>query len=560
MERHRIPLLVLVLLLALGLTAGCSDDDDPAGPGGETDTTAPQVVSVDPPAGQTGVAVDEQIVIVFSEDMDTATGDGAITLSTGAVTDLTWTDARTVVVDHPDWAEGAAVTLTVGTGLTDLAGNALAADHAATFYVETSELVFLGSDPADGATDVNRSTVIALLFSAEMNTDTFTGAVALTDAGQNPLGFQVHEGEGSWVIVDPDADLPADQTISLTISTDVQDHGGRNLAQPVALAFTTGQDVDTTPPTIVSFEPATDAVIDETTTFFRVTFSEPVIPDSADPIRVNAELFWLVEQHGGEPTWSPDYTVWTVPLPAPLPAGLPMELTFEGYQDLAGNAQPAATTWTATVDGTPDYYPLEDARRYAYDEYGAWGNLGEDTPQDEWTDRAHVQFDAQGGGVYHRTWYDPGYTTPYGWDVMQQAGGALEYLGFAEVEGGQTMQIDFASPLTFTTLPPAGTWTDQTTASIPGEGTMTLVGEGRFVSEQDVDWLPGGHDHPGLFWKDVRLVVIDHTISAGDALVETGVDSLWLSPTVGIIRYATYNEDDAEWDYDTGTLLPPDIR
>ncbi len=562
MERHRIPLLLLVLLLSLGLVAGCSDDDDPTGPGEQDDTTAPQVLSVDPSAGETGVAVDEEIVIVFSEDMDTATGDGEITLSTGAVTDLTWTDPRTVVVAHPDWTAGAAVTVTVGTGLTDLAGNALAGTHATTFYVESTELVFLGSEPADGATGVNRSTVISLLFSADMDIDTFAGAVTLTDAGQDPLAFQAHEGEGSWVIIDPDGDLPADQAITLTVSTDVQDHGGRNLAQPVALGFTTGQDTDTTPPTIVGFEPASGSVIAAGTTFFRVTFSEPVNPDQAYPVRVNAELFAAVATEEQQPVWSPDRTTWTVSLPAPLPAGMPLEMTFQGYQDLAGNEQTAATTWTVAVEGTADYYPLHDGRRYEYEEYGAWGTIGSEVPTDEWTHPAHIQFEGQGSGVFHKTWYDASYTTSYGWDIMQQAGGALEYLGFGEVEGSETMEIMFDSPLTFTTLPPAGTWSDQTTATIPGEGTMTLVGDGEMVAELDVPWLEGGDDGPELFWKNVRLVVIDHTISAGDDLVESGVDSLWLAPTVGVIRYATYNEDPAsgEWDYDTGTLMPPDLR
>jgi len=561
MERHRIPLLLMVLLLSLGLMAGCSDDDDPTGPGEQDDTTAPQVLSVDPSAGETGVTVDEEIVIVFSEDMDTATGDGQITLSTGAVTGLTWTDARTAVAAHPDWTEGAEVTVTVGTGLTDLAGNALASAHATTFYVESTDLTFLASDPADGATGTNRSTVISLLFSAEMDIDTFTGAVTLTDAGQDPLPFEVHEGEGSWVIVDPDGDLPADQAITLTVSTDVQDVGGRNLAQPVALGFTTGQDTDTTPPTIVGFEPASGSVIAAGTTFFRVTFSEPVDPDGADPVRVNAELFSLVEPEGQEPVWSPDRTTWTVQLPTPLPAGLPLEITFQGYRDLAGNEQTAATTWTSAVDGTADYYPLHFGRRYEYTEYGAWGAIGSDVPQEEWTHAVHVQFDGQGDGVFHRTWYDASYTTSDGWEVMQQSGGALEFLGFADEEDGETMQVMFDSPLTFTTLPPAGTWSDQATTTIPGEGTMTLTGEGEMVAEMDVPWLEGDGG-PVLFWKNVRLVVIDHTISAGDALVESGVDSLWLSPTVGVIRYATYNEDPAtgEWDYDMGDLIPPDLR
>ncbi|MBD3221485.1 hypothetical protein GF314_09600 [bacterium] len=567
MKPDRIAMLMLIALLSVGLLAGCSDDDDsddPAGPGGGggEDTTAPEVISFAPTSGETGVAADESIVITFSEAMDPATADGEITLSTGAVTDLTWTDDRTVSVDHAAWSEGAEVTVTVGTGIADTAGNPLETARSVTFYVASTDLVFLGSDPEDGAVDVNRSTIVTLLFSDEMNLDTFDGAVTLTDEAQTDLAFQLHEGDGSLVIVDPDEDLPADETISLTVAATVQDFAGRSLDAPVSVSFTTGQDVDTTPPSIVGFEPASGQEIDPGTTYLRITFSEGVIPDSVTPRRIDAAFFGLVENQDADPVWSDDYTTLTVPLPTPLPAGLPMEVTFADYRDLAGNVQSASATWTATVAGTADYYPLEDGHRFEYEEYSAWGNVGDDTPVDESTYRAYIQFDAMGGGEFHRTWYDETYTSPDDWEIMQKSASALEYLGFGEVDGDETIEVVFDEPLTFVTLPPAGTWSDQADATVPGEGTMTLTGEGEFVSESDLLWLPGGEGHPELFWKDVRLVVIEHTIAAGPDLVETGVDSLWLAPTVGIVRYSTYNVDEMadEWDYDAGTVAVPGIR
>ncbi len=554
-------LLLLVLLLSAALLVGCSDDDDdaPTGPGdgGGADTTAPQVTGVDPAGGDTGVGPDQPVVITFSEDMDTATGDGQIGLSAGGVTGLTWTDARTLVVDHDAWAAGAAITVTVGTGLTDLAGNALASEHTVTFYADTADLVLLASDPADGAAGVNRSVMIALLFSAEMDPATFTGEVTLTDAAADPLPFQVESGPDGRILVDPADDLPPGQQITLTVSTAVQDLGGRPLSAPVTLVFTTGQDVDATPPQITGFEPATGSELDPTTTSLRIQFSEPMNPDAVEPARINAEFLLLVESGGADPTWNADFTAMTVPLPAPLPAGLPLEVTFEGYADPAGNVQTAATTWTASVAGTPDYYPLSDGHRMEYSEYGAEGTIGDPDPQSEYESEGFVQFDGQGGGVFHRTRYADGtYADPRAWDVMQQVSGALEYLGFGEVDGGQTFAVSFDTPLTFATLPPAGTWSDQTTATVSGEGTFTLTGDGQMVSEADLPWIGGEME---VFWKDVRLVVIDHTIAAGSDVIEAGVDSLWLSPTVGIVRYATYAEDLQEdsWDYDHGLLMPP---
>jgi hypothetical protein len=564
MKPERITRLMLIALLSAGLLAGCSDDDSdgPVDPGGEDDTTAPVVLSFDPTSGETGVSVDEPVVITFSEPMDPASADGEITLSTGAVTGLIWTDDRTASIDHADWTEGAEVTVTVGTGIADTAGNPLETSRSVTFYAASTDLIFLDSDPDDGAVDVNRSTVIALLFSAEMNLATFGDAVALTDEAQADLAFELHQGQGSMVIVDPDDDLPADETISLTIDQTVQDFAGRRLDGPVSVSFTTGQDVDTTAPTIVGFEPASGEEIDPGTTYIRITFSEGVDPDSITPRRISAAFSALVENQETGPAWSADYTELTVPLPAPLPAGLPMEVAFADYRDLAGNEQSATTTWTGTVAGTADYYPLEDGLQFEYDEYSAWGDVGNDTPVGEASYRTYLQYDAMGSGVYHRTWYDETYTSPDDWEIMQKSASALEYLGFGEVDGDETFEIVFDEPLTFVTLPPAGTWSGQADATVPDEGTMTLTGDGAFVSESDLPWLPGGEGHPELFWKDVRLVVIEHTIAAGTDLIESGVDSVWLAPTVGIVRFGAYNVDEmsGEWDYDAGTVAVPGIR
>jgi len=556
----RVSLVLIALLLpVVWLLGGCSDDDDPASPGdgGDEDTTAPQIVGLDPESSETGVAVDHPITITFNEDMDPATADGAVSVTPGGVTGLTWSDARNLVVSHADWLEGATVTLAVGPGLADVAGNPLGGTTTTTFYVMASDLVLVSTDPVDGATDVSRSAVIALLFSAPMDQTSVQGAITVTADGGDPLPCAITASD-VWVRVDPDGDLPADAAIAVAISTAAQDEGGRNLASEASFTFTTGQDVDTTPPTITAITPADGATVGIDQPYFRVTFSEPVDPDTADPVRVNAELFALAEAAGITPVWSDGNTVWTVSLPNPLPTGLPLSLVFRDYADVSGNVQTVATTWNATVEGTADYYPLVDGRQFVYATAEEGGPVGEDPTWSD-TGESYVQFDAQSGGAYHRAWYDPGFTTTGDWDVMQHAGGALEYLGFHETDEGTETDVIFDDPLTFVTLPPAGSWSDATSATVPGEGTFDLAGEGRFVEQLDLEWLPGGDGHPALFWKNVRLVVIEHTISAGTDIMETGVDSLWLAPTVGIVKYGTSGEDvmEDQWYRERGTLLPP---
>jgi hypothetical protein len=550
---------VMVLLAGAWLLAGCSDDEDgPTGPStpDDQDTTPPVIVSFEPAAGETGVPVDAPVTITFNEDMAPEIAPGTVTLFPNEATGLQWLDPRTLRVNHDDWLEGSPVILELAGRLSDVAGNTLAASHEVRFYVQASELRVLETDPGNLWDGIDRGTRIRILFSAPMDLTTLDDALSLVDSDTAPLDYTL-SAEGDWVIVDPLDPLPADEEITVSLASGAQDLGGRDLPGGYSFAFTTGQDLDDTPPQILSIEPASGSTLSPERSFLRVTFSESMDAGATTPARINAELFWLVENAGVEPAWSDDHTVFTVALPTPLPAGLPMELEFAGYADASGNVQDGATTWTATVEGTADFYPLVDGARYAYEVHEAHGTIGDPDPQGTATYQSFIQFEAQGGGVFHRTWYDVGYTTPDDWDVLQRSGGALEYLGFRDVDGDQTADIAFDSPLTYVTLPPSGTWADQTTATVPGQGEVTLAGEGEVVGRVDLDWYPGGDGQPAIFWKDVSLVIIEHTITADQTLIEAGVDSLWLAAGYGIVKYANANESPqaGEWEHETGLIL-----
>lgn len=563
----RLSFLVLMLMLAAAvLVAGCSDDDNPVDPGDEgadLDTVAPEVLGFDPAGNESGVAVDAAVTIGFSEPMDRDAVQGAVGLSTGDITGYTWADARTVTVAHTAWAEGATVTVEVGAAAADTAGNTMEAPVSSTFYVTSADLVLLASDPADGAVDVVRNTMIDLLFSAPMDPATLPAAITVRDEGLNALSFGVVSLSGDRVRLDPDQDLPAGQTITVGIGTGAQDEGGRNLSTAASFSFTTGQEVDATPPTIVAFEPADGAVVDPSTSFIRVTFSEPMDEATADPVRVSAQLMLAVEAASAQPSWNADRTVLTVPLATPLPAGLPMEATFQDFADAGGVIQTEPITWSAVVAGPTDYYPLVDGRRFDYLVSWQDGEAGQADPTAQGTGETHVQLEDQGAGVFHRVWYDAAYSVPDGdWDVMRHTSSALEFLGFHENDEGTEIDVVFDAPLTFVALPPAGTWSDATTADVPGQGTIGIEGEGRLAAQLDLDWSAGGPDGPAMFWKDVRLVVVDHVMTAGGQTVEAGVDSLWLAPTVGVVEFAntTVDSTDGTWSHEHGALVPPGER
>ena len=152
MNPKRFVLFALVSLIALSLTS-CSDDDPTQPPG---DTTPPEVVTIDPQINAIAVATDESITIIFSEDMDPATAAGNVSLTSGTVTTLTWMNARTLEADHTPWTQGAEVTVTVGTGFKDVAGNALSAEASSRFWTVTSVVSLVSTIPADSTVDVVR--------------------------------------------------------------------------------------------------------------------------------------------------------------------------------------------------------------------------------------------------------------------------------------------------------------------------------------------------------------------------------------------------------------------
>jgi hypothetical protein len=141
----------------------CSESTTPEDIDTGTDTTAPLIVDTTPRSDELQVATDSAISIVFNEAMAPATATGQVTLSSGGAPALDWLDGRTLSVQHgTPWAEGVQVTVTIGAGLADVAGNALASPATFSFFTETSALLFVTSLTAGGAVDINRSANVQL--------------------------------------------------------------------------------------------------------------------------------------------------------------------------------------------------------------------------------------------------------------------------------------------------------------------------------------------------------------------------------------------------------------
>ena len=107
------------------------------------DTTPPTISSTIPANGATGIAVGNSIKIIFSEAMNSSTINSSnITFQTsnGTTVSGTWGYSGTTATFNQSSAlsYNTSYTMVVGTGVTDLAGNALASTYTFSFTTQAA--------------------------------------------------------------------------------------------------------------------------------------------------------------------------------------------------------------------------------------------------------------------------------------------------------------------------------------------------------------------------------------------------------------------------------------
>lgn len=547
--RKSMILLAWLAVLALALGA-CSDnsttpDDD------DTETTAPLVAGTSPSAGQVNVAPDATITVTFNEAINQASLAGQVTVSPGGAGAFTWLTDRQVSIANPSgWAEGVEVTVTLGTGITDLAGNHLASPHVFSFFVETNALLLLDTEPAAGATGVGRSANIRLQFSRPVDSSSLSTHATISDpVSKATYPFVVWIGDNNWHTLDPTANLPAGATLVVTVGAAVAAAGdpSTTLGEAATFQFTTGVEVDTTPPTIVSVSPANGSQnVARDVGMLVITFSEPINPDTFEPVAWNVEFALLVMSQSVDPVWSAGYTVLTVALPE-LPVGLEMEVALSGYADTSGNVQTGTYEWGAKVAGTADIYPMVNNQRHYW--YGTWsrGAAGNPVPAENGSSLDYRQIEVQGNGDVRVVDYESDtFVDPRRWDTYDRLAATIEWLGFADSGGGGTPnEIVFDSSLKFLPLPMvAGTWTDNTTVTVPGEGSFTATLTGQVFPREDLPLsirkaIPPVMD---FYYKGAWKVVRSMEVELGGQWFTTLTDTTWYSQTLGPVYEITHEE------------------
>ena len=120
-----------------GSTGGSTGGSSGGSTGGVADTTAPTISSYTPSSSATNIAIGDNLTVTFNEVMDTSTiNNTTITLSTGGnsvATTVTLNGNTATINPTGNFTNYTTYTWTIGTGVQDAAGNALASAVTYTF-------------------------------------------------------------------------------------------------------------------------------------------------------------------------------------------------------------------------------------------------------------------------------------------------------------------------------------------------------------------------------------------------------------------------------------------
>jgi len=221
------------IVIAVLLLAGC-------GGSGPAPDPAPTLDASAPTDGATGVAVGTDIVLTFSEAMNRASVESALSISPAVTCAFSWSPNDRVLTCDPnaDLAAGTSYTVTVGTGAEDAGGTALSA--AATVEFETASAAgpnVVATDPDDGDADVALNQNVRVTFSEAMDEASTEAALSLTPGATCDVTWNAASTE---LACDPQADLQADTTYTLTVTGSAENQGGVALGTPFTSTFTTG--------------------------------------------------------------------------------------------------------------------------------------------------------------------------------------------------------------------------------------------------------------------------------------------------------------------------------
>jgi PKD repeat protein len=318
------------------------------------DTTAPTVTEISPLNMATGIDTTAVVTAAFSEVMDIATiGTSTFTLKgtttslvAGTVTVSAGTSTIATFRPLSALSYNGTYTATVTTGVTDLAGNAMASNKSWSFSIKGNP-VFDATAPV-GLITINNDASYA-------NTSAVTLNLSATDSG-GVTGYYISTGS-STPVLSASGWTAASSTASFTgnVSYTLDSGDGRKTVYAfyrdargnISTAASDSIVLDTIPPTVTQTAPANGASGVSVNTNISATFSEAM-----DASTIGASTYTLSGGVSGAIaiTSGSATTATLSPLSALAYNGAYTATIANGVKDLAGNALSAGYTWNFTTE------------------------------------------------------------------------------------------------------------------------------------------------------------------------------------------------------------------
>ena len=347
-------LIVFATLTLFGLLmTNCGGDDGPNGP--VADTTRPTVVNTNPTNGATAVDVGITISAIFSEPVNINTVTSSTFSASPAITGLRDVDnSVATITPDDDLAYSTTYTVTLHTGITDTADNALADAYVWSFTTGADPALIppevVNTNPVNGATGVAATGPFRVTFSKAMDPATLTDTT-----------FSIEGATGSVSYTDlmatytPDPRLEYNTAYTATVTTVVADTFGNDLPAEYSWNFTTGDD-----PLI----PIVDVLIPWDSSI--VGDSVIVAVGAAHPVGVERVEFYIdgVYQAGADDYTEPFLYSWDA---SSLEIGSYHTITARGYDAEGhvgyGDTMTVVYKWEImATDGNAELLP-QDVRR-----------------------------------------------------------------------------------------------------------------------------------------------------------------------------------------------------
>lgn len=206
------------------------------------DTVTPSILERFPLPGATNVPINTTVRADFDEEITNADAT-TFTLVAGAAVpgtvafEASPTQQRATLTPSTQLAPNTTYTATLSSSLQDATGNLLGTNSVWTFTTapDTITPTVITTVPADDATGVALNATISVTFDEPVVNVDGTSFIVM-NAGTGTLASS--NGGRTWTWA-PDADMPANTTVSIMLTMAIEDAAGNALAAPVTFDFTT---------------------------------------------------------------------------------------------------------------------------------------------------------------------------------------------------------------------------------------------------------------------------------------------------------------------------------